>query len=256
MPQTLPTVRSGRQALVPLVRRNAFSTTVTQFENGTEQRWRNRAALHQFDLLYQGINKTDALALETFFNSVKGEFDSILDTDFEFTLGATLYQSNCLLEDVFPIRETRVGRYDCGFRFRQTKKSGQITPSGSGSFPSLSTGVTTQVPYERHRSFSSIVNDQDSGPRYAWANYGGGLSGFPTTSLRSWIVGGPALSDADANTLEAFFAFHGGRYGQFSFTDPDTAVVHTKVRFGDDTFERRYVGPSQNSVTLRLEEFN
>ena len=256
MPQTLPTIRSGRQALYPVIRRNEFSTTITKFQDATEQRWLNRPPLYRFDLVYTGISKTDALALETFFNSVKGQFDSILDTDFEFTLGATLYQNLALLEDVFPIRETRQGRYDCGFRFRQTKKQGQITPSGSGSFPALASGVTTQIPYERHRRFKTTMVDQDSGPRYAWAWYGAALSGFPTTSLRAWMVGGPAVEDADANTLEAFFAFHGGRYGTFSFTDPDTTIVHSKVRFGEDIFERRFVGPNQNALAIRLEEFN
>lgn len=251
MPEILPTVRSGAQCLYPVTRTNRFATRVVQFQNGTEQRWKQRAPLHEWQLQYTGIKAADVVLLQTFWDAIKGQFDST----WEFTFGATTYQYLAALEDSLVIRENRKLLYDVGFRFRQTRKSGAVTGSGGGSFPTLSTGVLTQRPYGRSRRFFSTVNDQESGKRYAWPWYSGALTGFPT-KLMAWTVGGPALADVDADTLEAYFALQNGRYGTFSLTDPDTGSVYSKVRFATDGFERRYLGPNENAITLPLEEFN
>lgn len=248
---SLPTVRSGAKALYPIRRTNNFSTRVIQFQNGTEQRWKSRAPLNEFALQYTRINSTDRAALETFWASIKGSFDKTWD----FTLSTT-YGNCVMLDDKLVIKQTSPLLWDVSFRFRQVAKSGAVTGAGGGTFPTLASGVITQLPYGRSRVGFVTGNDQDSGQRYAYTWYAGGLTGFPTRDLDAWEVGGPSLSDADADTLEAYFAQMNGRYGTFTFVDPDSASSFAKSRFGQDGFERVYVGPNQNSVSLRVEEFN
>lgn len=248
---SLPTVRSGAKALYPFSRTSQFSTRVNQFQNGTEQRWKMRAPLHEFALQFTKINATDLASLESFWASIKGSFDKTWD----YTLGG-LYATCAMLDDHMTIRQSRRLLFDVAFRFRQVAKSGAITGAGGGTFPALASGAITQLPYTRHRRGFVSRNDMPSGPRYAYTWYAGGLTGFPTRDLNAWEVGGQTLTDTDADTLEAYFALQNGRYGTFTFVDPDSAASFAKCRFGQDGFERQYVGINQNSLTLLVEEFN
>src|SRR5206468_1185224 len=110
-------------------------------------------------------------------------------------------------------------------------------PGVGTDFPTLSSGLVAQRPYTQIRRFYTLRNDNPSGKRYAYALYGGGLSGFPTGALLSWNLTYPALSDADLSTLETFFRGNSGRYGSFNFTDPDSGALAANCRFGSDVLE-------------------
>jgi hypothetical protein len=63
------------------------------------------------------------------------------------------------------------------------------------------------------------------------------------------------LSDADLVTLRTFWASMKGRYGEFDFTDPDTAVTVTKCRFDQDELSVVHVGPNEHRVSLAIQEY-
>jgi hypothetical protein len=141
-------------------------------------------------------------------------------------------------------------------RARQTLNPSPTAGSSGGTFPTLANGTTTQFPYVRTQRYQVTLNQSPSGIQYAWTWFGGGLTGFPTGSLRGWELHGSMLSDADLATWETFFRNQWGRFGGFSFTDPDDSTVHTKCRFADDSFEVTHQQPNISSVVVRIVETN
>ena len=256
MSGTLPLVRGTAQALYPVTRVVSFDTFIEVGANGTERRTKRRQVLHQFTLPYTRVNAADVATFRSFVASQKGQFDST----WSLTLGSTTYGAMALEDDSFSIREEDETRTSYAFtlRARQTANRGNVAPSFSSTYPYLAVGspVVTQFPYGRTDRHSTIKVDQPSGPRYSYALYGGGLSGFPTGALHGWELSYPAITDADLTTIENQFRGAWGRYEGFSFTDPDTAVTYSKVRFAEDSMEIRHVQPNLSSTVLRLIEYN
>jgi hypothetical protein len=246
----LPTVRGGVQALCPVTRRVEFLTDIAYGLNATEQRAKKRPALTRFVLPYTRMNATDTAAMKTFFESQKGTWDN-----WSFTLGGITYAHLVFEDDTFTAREDAGTQttYSFTLRARQTQNAGMTAGSVGAAFPTLANGLRAQLPYTQMRRFAVLLNDNPiAGTRYAWAWIS--LTGFPTGALRGWQLEYPVLSDADLATLETHFRNNWGRWGQFSFTDPDDASPHTKCRYDDDVLQIVTVGPNQNSVMLRIQE--
>ena len=171
-----------------------------------------------------------------------------------------LYFPNLTLQAPdFPATEREPTRttYSFQLRARQTQNPAYTTGSTGGSFPAFSNGTITQFPYVRTQRFQVLLNDnQTSGTRYSWTWFDGGLSGFPSGSLRGWQLTGSALTDADLAVWETFFADQWGRYGTFTFTDPEDSTSHTKCRFDSDVFEVQHISPDINTATLKILETN
>lgn len=203
-------------------------------------------------LAYTLLPAADRSALSTFFNSQKGQFD----TTWNFVLGGVNYQNLCFTDDTLRFIETIPTLFSCTLNIRQVQNRAFPTPAVALSYPTLSTGATTQLPYAQIRRFLTSVNDQESGIRYAYAWIGAGLTGLPAQALLGWDLAYPAITDADLSTLETFFKGMNGRWSSFTFTDPDDLSVHTKCRFGSDLFEVRHLGPNQNAVSLTVTETN
>lgn len=253
MAGTLPAVRSGAVALYPIVRQSERKTGLIQFMDGSEQRWKQAAPLARFELAYSNINATDRSGIDAFVASQKGAFDST----WSFALSTT-YQDLAFEDDSITWTEgpQLPGRYSGSIRFRQTI-TGNAAAAGSGtSYPTINGGVTTQYPFVSTQRYKTEKNTAVTGKQYAYAFFGGGLSGFPTRGLWAWTLNYPVITDSEVATLEAFFALQGGRVGSFSFTDPKNAAVYTKVRFDQDVFEVRAISPNVNSVVVKLAEFN
>lgn len=254
MSGSLPTVRGGVQALCPVTRRVEFATDVAIALNATEQRFKRRPPLTRFILPYTRMNATDTAAMKAFFESQKGTFDST----WTFTLGATTYSHLTFEDSTFVAREDDATRttYSFTLRARQTQNAGQTAGLAGAAFPTLANGATAMLPFQQLRRFAVLLNDNPNGIRYSWVWYGGGLSGFPTRSLRGFELSFPVLTDADLATIEAHFRNQWGRWSSFSFTDPDDSTTYTKCRYDDDAIEIVNNGPNQNSLTLRILETN
>lgn len=250
MPATLPTVRGGAVALYPIVRTNQLPVQVQKMLNGTEQRFKRSAPLQSFELAYTGLPVADRDALKAFYASTKGAFDST----WSFTLDNT-YTTCTFLDDAFSSTERQPTFYDVTLRFRQIVKGGTVAGVGS-SFPLTSTGATAQRPFTQIVQYRTVKNDIAAGMRYSYSFYGSGLVGFPARGLMRWKLEFPSIADADMATLEAFFVAMNGRWQTFSFTDPDSGTVYSKVRFDQDAFSYRYVAKNQSATTILLAETN
>ena len=252
MAGSLPTVR-GSQALYPVVRTVQFMTDISINLNASEQRVRMRPALHRFKLSYRDVNATETANFKSFYDTQKGTFDSTWD----FTLDSTTYSSMAFEDSDFKVTESPSWPllYDFELNARQTQNRGVTTAAQASAFPALANGLRAQLPYIQTRRFAVARNDNPMGPRYAW-NWFDGVSPFPSSALMGWELHYPVLSDADLATLEGFFRNQWGRWGQFSFTDPDDTSTKTHVRFDDDALVINYLGPNQTSVVLKLLQTN
>lgn len=252
MSNPLPGLRgTSQQALYTFSRITSCSTTINQFFNGSEQRFVNRIPYYNFILPMNTLNATDKASWLALHNAAKGQFEQNL----ELTLGSTTYSNLALMSDDIVQTNNRPLLYDQEIHLRQTIPASAGGPPTVGtSFPTFSWGGVAQMPLTQVSSFLTNVNEQASGPRYAFAYYAGGLSNFPSTYLRSWRISYSILSDADLATLETFFLGMQGRYGSFSFTDPLDSTTYNHVRFDQDDLQITYQTKNINSVEVTLRE--
>lgn len=82
-----PAISSGAIAMYPLRLTDSRGTTICQFVNGGEQRWRSRAALASFTLSFTNIDGYDLGIVLDFWRQQKGRFvDAALTNTFSLTL--------------------------------------------------------------------------------------------------------------------------------------------------------------------------
>lgn len=91
-------------------------------------------------------------------------------------------------------------------------------------------------------------------------SHGDNLQGFRfsynrrATPLMEWSFDGVTLSDADAAELVDFWEDVEGGYGEFDFTDPDTATNYARCRFIGNDLTIRRVGYNENTVSISWKE--
>jgi hypothetical protein len=256
MPNPLSTVRgTTQQALYPVTRTVEFVTRVNIAANGSEQRWVVRGPLNNFQLPYSELLKADAAAQEFWFENARGKFDRTLS----LTIDGITYLDLTSDSDTFSQVQRQQRSYDTQISVRQTRNPLWVPAPAPSSYPKLTNGLSAQYPYTRTVRFATIVNDQEVGTRYSLSTYGGPFDNFPTDGLFSWKLDYPVLTEVDAATLENFFLACQGRYHRFSFTDPDTGIVHPNCRLDQDSLPLRYDmarrGGHHISTSLSVSEF-
>jgi phage-related protein len=108
-----PTINSGTATLT---RKSMLPVRVLRFSGGSEQRFRAGKQLETFTISHSLINKTDALAIQAFFNGRKGAYDV-----FDFTFGGTTYSNLYFATSELTITEQEMGRYSVSLTFAQSK---------------------------------------------------------------------------------------------------------------------------------------
>lgn len=114
------------------------------------------------------------------------------------------------------------------------------------AFPSLSSGAITQLPFTKTRAFRTTQVVMPYGGQFSWKNR--------TMPLRSWTISLTCITDAEVETLLTFIALVKGSLNQFDFHDPDSDTDHV-VRFDQDVFNIKRLGPDQNAIDLLITEF-
>ena len=69
-----------------------------------------------------------------------------------------------------------------------------------------------------------------------------------------WTLTLPTLTNADFLHHRAAFVGSSGSYHLFSFRDPDTGRVYSRVRYASHTFAVKHVAFHLNEVALKLIE--
>lgn len=253
---TLPLVFNGTtQAQYGSILRLKFDTGVTLMANGTEQRWKKRAPLFEFEFNYNSLGPTDRDSLKNFCASESG-MDAINWSLGLKVGGSTVTYNNLTFDhDVFTLMERENLLYSCTLRMHQVQNKSYAIPSVSAVFPTLSVGAFTELPYAPSYRNLTSVNDSPTGQRYALRWWGGGFTGFPAAQLHRWNLSNPVLPDVDVATIQQYFTWAQGRLQTFSLT-PEDHVAYTKCRFATDVLEMRFVGPQQTSISLPVVETN
>ena len=234
-------LNSGATWRTPLKRTLAFQTGLVRGQDTTEQRWSITPGEESWELTYQDLISSDRDQLLTFMESAKGPFDSTL----QFVFSGTTY-NDCFfdLSHVQFTEQKQGSLSDAKIVLRQVRRAADA--GSPGSFPVLSSGAVTQLPYTLGRSWD-VVAVRTEQARSAFYNR--------ATGLRSWTVGGPLLSDADALALWNHFRKSHGKLTTFSFTDPDSGTVYSSCRYGSDAVDWIYNGPRQNQMVTTVEQF-
>lgn len=239
---SFPNLADGKPVAHPLTRVISCKTRVYRFLNDTEQRWVQRIPVNRFDMPYEALSAADRSTLDTFFVARKGRFDQTWD----LTILGTLYANLAFDHDDFLVREPGPLQYSVALSAKQF-------PSGAGAtitvsdpaFPTLSSGAIAQHPSSIAKVFSNAIEDTPDGQRISWNRV--------ATSLPTWVLGFPIITDTERNTLMDFFIQLRGRWGQMSLLWDGTN--YQKCRFADDDMRIRYNAPNQNSIECRIEQY-
>lgn len=112
---SFPALRSGAVTMYGCQRETRYGTGLAQFCDDSEQRWKIHPALASFTLEYRNLDGYDLSAIQEFFRSMKGRFDSTWD----LTIGGALYAHLSFDQDDFTWSETKPNRFTLSLRVRQ-----------------------------------------------------------------------------------------------------------------------------------------
>lgn len=114
------------------------------------------------------------------------------------------------------------------------------------AFPTFTAGESVHLPFSQGRGFQNVTNRQPHGWQYAY--------NLLATPLGRWQIQF-SLSDADLVTLQNFWDARKGAYEEFTFTDPDTGITHSRCRFDGEALAVEDVGPNEHLVTVNIVEY-
>jgi hypothetical protein len=92
---SFPTLFAGSAALYPVTNAQRYPVTVLQFTDRTEQRWAESAPVRRFVLQLDGMTAAERTSIVSFYETMKGGFDSTWD----LTLAGTLYSYLCFADE-------------------------------------------------------------------------------------------------------------------------------------------------------------
>jgi hypothetical protein len=248
MSLALPVIRGTSAALYPFTMTVSFSTAMTPFQNGTQQRSARRLGLVRFSLTYAALTQAQKNTLRDAIDSAKGA----AATDITLTLGGTTYTRLSLDSDIFVASEDTTLQYNCPLTLSQTVGQ-DLSPGPAGeAFPVLANGAMGQLPYIPRKRYQTVAQKMDAGPKWASSEFNGGLAGYPTDGLMSWTFDERHLSDEDLALRLAHFIANAGKLQAFAFTDEDS-TVYLKTHYASDEMSITYSGPNDAAVRTELE---
>lgn len=239
MAGSYPTLASGDVLMYPAQRNVGPKVKSIFFANGFTKRWVAAPIINSWRCDYTGLSNGDASALETFFVTQKGAFD----TSWDITIDGVTFAKCAFDDDSFVRTETpdRPNRWSVSLSFTQTASAGAF-PSATATFPQIKTGVFTQLPYSVRQRYATVRVDQEAGQSYRYAQQANALLQF---ELQFGV-----LTPSESETLRTFFLAMRGPYTPFSFVDHD-GNTHT-CHFDQDSIDIRYNGPNSRATQLRL----
>lgn len=248
MAGAFPNISGAYPVRFPYTHTLLIRSSCMSFWSGTSQRYAITGLLNSFKWNYRRISYTDLQTLETFWTAQKGEYDStwsisLLDPS---TMAIRSYAGMAFDQDIFGYTESPPQWFALGLDAVQTV-SEAVTVAPNTTYPTINGGVLVQIPFGTAPSFKTLKNDLDSGLRisyYAW-----------TAPLTKWQLSYPAITNAEVQTLVKFYLANGGPVNPFSFSDPNTSVVHPLCYFGADGIQLTRISTNLNSVALSIEEY-
>lgn len=103
--------------------------------------------------------------------------------------------------------------------------------------------IMTQSPFSSGSAFETLCEDLESGARFTFPRRNSGLVGYADHPLYSGVLNFSNITDAEVETLRAFFDAMCGKFGRFSFTDPNGNLLKYSERFSNTYWGS---GPAQS----------
>jgi hypothetical protein len=248
----LPVIRGASAANYPFTMTFSFLTGIGQWQNGTQQRWiRQPGARVKLSLPYGSLVQADKNTVKGAITSAKGRFDNTLS----LTIGGTTYTNLGLDDDEWVATENRTTVYSAPIKLTQAIAQNLSPGSPGTAFPSLANGTIGILPYSQKKRFQTVQQRVEPGPAYSYAEFAGGLSGYPADGLFAWEFGADRMTDADVGTIVAHFLANWGRAYSFTFTDED-GTAYTKTHYASDELAITYRQVNDASVRIALEATN
>jgi hypothetical protein len=220
-------------------------TRLNRAMNASEQAWAVRPAMVNLGLQYTNLTATDQTAVQNFFDSQKGQYDSSWTLAFD---GKT-YTGMRFMSDELRWEETLPNRWTCKLQANGFYPAWTYDPDLG--FPVNLFGYRTG---NKRRTYDTNFVDMESGSRQALAFRGGGLTNFPTGPMLGWELIWPQLLPSDASDLIKWFVQCNGRIGLFDYTDPATGTTYHSCRFGSDELTVNYLGYNRCSSSCVIEK--
>jgi hypothetical protein len=241
MPNTFPILTDGQVCRYPVKRTRSFITGIAQFVDLSEQRWISKVDSAAFVLQYKNISKADRDVLAQFFRDMLGKFGI-----FDFPFDNHVYEQMVFDQDELLFEESEVpNHYNVTVKIKQNITIMELSDTVQVEFPQINAlGVRVQRPWTNGEFFVTTVQDSLEGHRYSYS--------WLNLPLRKIDVSYPVITDAERDVVEHFFKEMRGKFGQFRYQDPETAVLYFPCRFDQDELEVTYEGPNHNSLKISI----
>lgn len=118
-------------------------------------------------------------------------------------------------------------------------------------FPTITGGCLGQYPFTAGPRFQTITSSVGSGPKFTYAEFGAGLTGFPTTGLGNWQFDETLLSDSDAAIRIAHYIAQWGNLFPFAYTD-ENGTTYSHCYYADPTLEVRRNFLNENAIKINI----
>lgn len=236
MAGTYPTLSTGEVLVYPASRAVTIPTTTLRFVNGFRKSWVSGIPQDSWTTAYRGLTAADKSALWDFFEAQKGASD----TSWTFALDSVNYLRFAFASDELRFTEEadRPNRWACDVAIRQIGSYGAF-PSVTATYPLLTTGAFTQLPYVEWQRWRSVIHDLPAGQSYRWPQQ--------QTAETIYTLSYSAITPAEAETLRVFFLAMRGSHTPFNFTD-GSGATHTTAKFDMDKLEIGYEGPNHRRI--------
>lgn len=237
MAGTYPTLSTGEVLVYPASRAVTIPTTTLRFVNGFKKSWVSGIPQDSWTTAYRGLNATDKAALWDFFEAQKGA----ADTSWTFALDSVNYLRFAFASDELRFSEEpdRPNRWSCDVAIRQVGSYGAF-PTVTATYPLLTSGAFTQLPYAETQKWKTIKRDLQAGQSYRWPQQ--------QTAETIYSLSYESISPAEAETLRIFFLAMRGGHQAFSFTD-GSGATHATARFDMERLEIAYEGVNRRRIS-------
>lgn len=262
----LPHLRNGAsQVLHPVTKSVQYQTRVQRFITQREQRCALSWPRISISCPMRVLSNTDRNALLTLFRTALGRVATTLSVSFGRDTfqgsGDDVFTNLALVSDTFSSTEEadQPNQYTVTISVITTKAVAptQLDPSGTNTYPLLSSGATTQLPYTAGYRFRNDVSQTPYGNQYSYSWMGNGSLPTPKFNTGGDLSGPYNLhhenvTDVELAHIAGFFAYQQGRLGNFNYIDPESGLTVNHCRFNQDELKIQYIQPNTNSFDVSI----